>query len=127
LTGSSEKTNSADARRQEGCHVASLTSRLRDRVGRVSARPAPPGPCEHLAQAAADATPRTPEGCGGCLAQGTQWVDLRLCLACGEVGCCDSSPWKHASSHFEQTGHPVVRSFEQGERWRWCYVDEMLG
>src|SRR3954469_21675813 len=107
--------------------MASLGQRLRERVTR-GARPNTPAACEHLALAGVDAVPRTPQGCGACLEQGTSsWVDLRLCLACGEVGCCDSSPFKHASVHAAEADHPVVRSFERGENWRWCYVDEMLG
>jgi uncharacterized UBP type Zn finger protein len=67
------------------------------------------------------------QGCQECLAEGREiWVHLRLCLACGHVGCCDSSPYKHAEAHFEQTEHPVMRSFEPGETWRWCYVDRRL-
>jgi CPA1 family monovalent cation:H+ antiporter len=54
-------------------------------------------------------------------------VHLRLCLGCGHVGCCDSSPQRHATAHFSATHHPVVRSFETGEAWRWCFVDEELG
>lgn len=84
--------------------------------------------CAHLAAAAAYQEPATPEGCGACLREGrTDAVHLRLCLACGEVGCCDSSPGRHATAHFEATGHPVMRSFEPGEAWRWCYVDELPG
>jgi CPA1 family monovalent cation:H+ antiporter len=83
--------------------------------------------CEHLAAAPVAVRPRTPEGCERCLAEGTRWVHLRLCLSCGQVGCCDSSPQKHASAHFHDTDHPVVRSFESGEAWRWCYLDEQLG
>jgi uncharacterized UBP type Zn finger protein len=71
--------------------------------------------------------PRTPEGCEECLRLATPWVHLRLCLTCGHVGCCDSSPWRHASAHFQQTEHPVMRSFQPGESWRWCYFDELLG
>ncbi|MEP6760381.1 MAG: Na+/H+ antiporter [Sporichthyaceae bacterium] len=83
--------------------------------------------CEHLAEAPIAVRPRTPEGCERCLAEGTTWVHLRLCLTCGQVGCCDSSPQKHATAHFHETEHPVIRSFESGEAWRWCYVDERLG
>jgi CPA1 family monovalent cation:H+ antiporter len=54
-------------------------------------------------------------------------VHLRLCLTCGHAGCCDSSPNRHATAHFHATDHPVIRSFEVGEAWRWCYVDEKLG
>lgn len=67
----------------------------------------------------------TPEGCADCLAKGERnWVHLRLCLTCGHVGCCDSSPGRHATAHFHAVGHPVIRSYEPGETWRWCYVDE---
>jgi len=69
----------------------------------------------------------TPQGCEECLREGTRWVHLRLCLACGHVGCCDSSVRKHAAAHFHETGHPVMRSIEPGEAWRWCYVDDLLG
>ena len=67
--------------------------------------------------------PRTPDGCEECLRTGSGWVHLRLCLTCGHVGCCDSSPHKHASAHAAEADHPIVRSFEPGEEWRWCYVD----
>ncbi|TWD83840.1 sodium/proton antiporter (CPA1 family) [Kribbella amoyensis] len=87
----------------------------------------PGGECEHLADAPIVVTPNTPEGCEECLADGSTWVHLRLCLDCGHVGCCDSSPQRHASKHFASTQHPVMRSFEQGENWRWCFVDEKLG
>lgn len=65
------------------------------------------------------------EGCEECLKTGSQWVHLRLCLSCGHVGCCDSSPGRHATGHYQQIGHPVIASFEPGERWAWCYVDEI--
>ena len=71
--------------------------------------------------------PATPEGCPGCLAAGTPWVQLRMCTHCGAVGCCDSTPARHATRHHEETGHPVMRSIEPGEAWRWCYVDEVVG
>jgi uncharacterized UBP type Zn finger protein len=71
-----------------------------------------------------DVTPITPDGCAECLATGGRWVHLRLCLSCGHVGCCDSSPNKHATAHVKGTGHPIVQSFQPGEDWRWCYVDE---
>lgn len=64
-------------------------------------------------------------GCEDCLAIGGWWVHLRLCLTCGHVGCCDSSPNRHATKHFRATAHPVVRSFEPGERWIWCFVDQV--
>lgn len=62
-------------------------------------------------------------GCEECLATGDTWVHLRLCVECGHVGCCDSSRNKHATKHFQTTQHPVVQSFEPGENWRWCYID----
>lgn len=69
--------------------------------------------------------PRTPTGCEECLAAGGRWVHLRHCLHCGHIGCCDSSPGRHASKHFQASHHAVVRSFEPGERWAWCYVDQV--
>jgi uncharacterized UBP type Zn finger protein len=64
--------------------------------------------------------------CLGCVAAGTHPVQLRLCLECGHVGCCDSSPLRHATGHFAETGHPIMRTFEPGEDWRWCFVDHVL-
>ncbi|WP_114559213.1 Na+/H+ antiporter [Desertihabitans aurantiacus] len=89
------------------------------------AAPATDG-CAHLARTGPDPEPRT-RGCARCEAEGLDWVHLRLCLTCGQVGCCDSSTGRHATSHFQQTGHPVMRSFEPGEQWRWCYLDEQVG
>ena len=68
---------------------------------------------------------RTPQGCEECLEAGGRWVHLRLCLECRHVGCCDNSPSKHATQHFQATGHPLVRSYEPGENWWWCYADEV--
>ncbi|MCF2536202.1 UBP-type zinc finger domain-containing protein [Streptomyces sp. FB2] len=68
--------------------------------------------------------PRTAEGCEECLLLGSPWVHLRLCLTCGHVGCCDSSPNKHARRHAAADGHPIVSSLEPGEDWRWCFVHE---
>jgi uncharacterized UBP type Zn finger protein len=81
-------------------------------------------PCTHLDQIN-DVTPRTPEGCEECLQMGDTWVHLRLCLICGHVGCCDNSKNKHATKHFHTTDHPIIQSFERGEDWIWCYVDEV--
>ncbi|HEX4743751.1 MAG TPA: UBP-type zinc finger domain-containing protein [Candidatus Limnocylindria bacterium] len=82
------------------------------------------GLCAHLsAPAAADPTPGG-DGCGECLAIGSGWVHLRLCLTCGNVGCCDSSPNRHASRHARAKRHPVIRSFEPDERWRYCFADD---
>ncbi|MFI5802307.1 UBP-type zinc finger domain-containing protein [Streptomyces sp. NPDC051561] len=64
--------------------------------------------------------------CLECLAIGAHPVQLRICLECGHVGCCDSSPGRHATDHFTATGHPVMRSFEPGESWRWCFVDGVI-
>jgi CPA1 family monovalent cation:H+ antiporter len=83
--------------------------------------------CSHLDESPQAMRPRTPDGCESCLEQGTRWVHLRLCLTCGRVGCCDSSPERHADRHYDETGHPVMRSFEPGESWRWCYPDQLLG
>lgn len=85
------------------------------------------GACEHLAAACTVPDPKTPKGCEECLRDGTEWVHLRLCMTCGHVGCCDSSTEKHATAHYEETGHPVMRSFEPGEAWRWCFIDEATG
>jgi CPA1 family monovalent cation:H+ antiporter len=85
------------------------------------------GDCEHLRAAPTSLVPNTPGACEDCLREGTHWVHLRLCLICAHVGCCDSSPRRHASAHFHGTGHPVMRSIEPGEAWRWCYVDDILG
>jgi len=65
------------------------------------------------------------KGCEGCLKTGERWVELRMCLSCGHVGCCDSSKGKHATKHFEATGHPIMQSVEPGQSWRWCYVDQV--
>jgi uncharacterized UBP type Zn finger protein len=80
--------------------------------------------CTHLAQIN-DVEPSA-EGCEECLQMGDTWVHLRKCLTCGQVGCCDSSKNKHAHRHADEAGHPIVRSFEPGEDWRWCFVDEVV-
>ena len=81
--------------------------------------------CTHLDQIH-DVTPSTRDGCEDCLKIGGTWVHLRLCLTCGHVGCCDNSKNRHATRHFRDVGHPIIRSFERGEDWRWCYLDEVL-
>jgi ubiquitin-hydrolase Zn-finger-containing protein len=81
--------------------------------------------CSHIALIC----PVTPEswGCEDCLASGRRdWVHLRWCQTCGHVGCCDSSPGRHATRHFISTSHPIVRSYEPGEGWYWCYVDQLV-
>ena len=80
-------------------------------------------PCGHL-ELVLEVSARTP-GCEECLRLGERWVHLRMCLTCGHVGCCDSSRRRHATAHFFATGHPIVRSLEPGETWRWCYVDDL--
>lgn len=81
--------------------------------------------CTHLDQIR-DVAPRTPDGCEECLATGGQWVQLRMCLSCGHVGCCDSSPNRHATRHYRASGHAIMRSFQPGEDWMWCYVDRLM-
>jgi uncharacterized UBP type Zn finger protein len=70
--------------------------------------------------------PNTPDGCEECLKTGSEWVHLRECLECGHVGCCDSSPNKHATKHFHATAHPIMKSYEPGENWKFCFVDELM-
>jgi uncharacterized UBP type Zn finger protein len=79
--------------------------------------------CPHVG-ALEPVPPHTPQGCEECLKAGSRWVHLRLCLTCGHVGCCDSSPNRHATKHFHKSNHPVVASFEPDERWGWCYIDD---
>jgi len=79
--------------------------------------------CTHLKQINPGAKP-SGEGCKECLEIGSQWVELRMCETCGHVGCCDSSPNRHATKHFLQTQHPIIRSFEPGQDWHWCYFDQ---
>jgi uncharacterized UBP type Zn finger protein len=79
--------------------------------------------CSHLDQIR-DVSPRT-MGCEECLQSGDRWVHLRLCLTCGHVGCCDASPNRHARKHAHDQNHPLIQSFEPGERWFYCYVDDV--
>ena len=82
--------------------------------------------CAHMTTAP-DPEPLTMQGCQACLEIGhTDWVHLRICLDCGHVGCCDSSPYRHATAHYADTSHPVMRSMQPGESWRWCYQDELV-
>jgi len=80
--------------------------------------------CVHLDQIR-KVTPSA-KGCEDCLKSGDTWVHLRLCLSCGHVGCCDSSKNQHATKHYDKTSHPIIRSFESGENWRWCYPDQLF-
>ncbi|HEX3291338.1 MAG TPA: UBP-type zinc finger domain-containing protein [Gaiella sp.] len=82
--------------------------------------------CRHLDTVAVTELPEPLEGCEECLKIGGRWVHLRMCLACGKVGCCDNSPNRHATAHFRESGHPLIRSAEPGEDWSWCYVDELM-
>ena len=82
--------------------------------------------CTHLKQLRQDHAKAKPnsEGCEECVKRGDSWVHLRVCMECGNVGCCDSSKNKHATKHFHASQHPVVQSLEPGENWLWCYIDE---
>jgi uncharacterized UBP type Zn finger protein len=76
--------------------------------------------CEHVSEIQ-QVTPRA-SGCEECLALDAQWNELRVCLSCGHVGCCEDSTQAHALQHFNTTGHPLIASFERGETWGWCYI-----
>lgn len=78
--------------------------------------------CQHIKEIH-DVIPSA-QGCEECLKMGSSWVHLRICKTCGHVGCCDSSPNQHATKHFRVTGHPIVQSFEPGENWMYCYIDD---
>ena len=80
--------------------------------------------CKHFMEIQ-DVVPSA-NGCEDCLKMGDEWVNLRLCLTCGYVGCCDNSKNKHATRHFDATSHPVIVSYEYNENWLWCYTDEVL-
>jgi uncharacterized UBP type Zn finger protein len=82
--------------------------------------------CQHLDSVEVLDLPDQVEGCEECLAQGTRWVHLRMCQSCGHIGCCDNSIGKHATAHWNQTSHPIIRSAEPGEDWSWCYPDELM-
>ena len=77
------------------------------------------GPCEHLALV--NQVEPSANGCEDCLRTGDSWVHLRICMICGHMGCCDSSPNRHATKHFHSSSHPIVTSAEPGETWVWCY------
>jgi hypothetical protein len=79
--------------------------------------------CTHLAHIRA-VTPSS-DGCEDCRRTGDTWVHLRLCMICGHVGCCDDSKNRHAARHFQATHDPIIKSFEPGEEWGWCYVDQL--
>ncbi len=81
--------------------------------------------CSHLDSVKITQLPESVAGCEDCLLTGDSWVHLRICLQCGHVGCCDSSPNRHASRHARDSEHPIIRSLEPGEVWSWCFVDEV--
>jgi hypothetical protein len=80
--------------------------------------------CTHLDQIDLSSTPSA-DGCEDCLRVGGRWLHLRMCRACGHVGCCDSSPARHARAHAGETSHAIISSYEPGEGWWWCFVDEV--
>jgi uncharacterized UBP type Zn finger protein len=82
--------------------------------------------CTHLDQVELLDPPADVPGCPQCLARGDTWVHLRMCQTCGQIGCCDNSPNRHATAHYEATGHPILRSIEPGEDWSWCYEDQLM-
>ena len=82
-----------------------------------------PAECSHLSQIKVTHTDK--HVCEDCIVTGDEWLHLRMCLTCGHVGCCDSSPNQHATKHFRHTQHPLVRSAEPGETWTWCYLDQI--
>ena len=84
-----------------------------------------PSACSHLATIRFTELPDPLPGCEECLRVGGQWIHLRMCLVCGKLGCCDNSPSRHATAHFHESGHPLMRSAEPDEEWVWCYVDEL--
>jgi uncharacterized UBP type Zn finger protein len=81
--------------------------------------------CTHLDQVRVLELPESVAGCEECLKTGDAWLHLRICLECGKVGCCDSSPNRHASAHARDEGHPLIRSLEPGEEWSWCFIDNL--
>ena len=81
--------------------------------------------CTHVDSVEITELPESIAGCEECLESGSQWCHLRVCLTCGHVGCCDSSPNKHATAHSNAMGHPIMRSAQPGENWAWCFVDEV--
>ena len=86
----------------------------------------PPAGCSHLDTVKFVSPEGEVAGCEECLRLGMRWVHLRMCQECGRVHCCDNSPGRHATAHFHESGHPIIRSVEPGEDWSWCYVDEVM-
>ena len=83
-----------------------------------------PETCSHYGQV--QDVEASSSGCEDCLKIGSEWLNLRVCLTCGHVGCCDSSPNRHASAHYHATGHPIIQSFNPGETWIYCYPDDII-
>lgn len=81
--------------------------------------------CTHLDEIQVQELPASVDGCEDCLRTGGKWLHLRICLSCGHVGCCDSSPNRHATVHYHESNHAIMRSLEPGEDWSWCFVDEI--
>jgi hypothetical protein len=81
--------------------------------------------CSHLDSVTVTELPESVEGCEDCLREGGVWLHLRICLSCGHVGCCDSSPSRHASRHAGAEAHPLIHSLEPGEEWSYCFIDEV--
>jgi uncharacterized UBP type Zn finger protein len=79
--------------------------------------------CEHVSELPEVAAPR--DVCESCIEIGASWVQLRQCLLCGRTGCCDNSPNTHATKHWQEVGHPMIRSAEPGDAWAWCYADQV--
>ena len=81
--------------------------------------------CFHLSQVNENIK-RNTKDCEECEKTGSKWVQLHLCLSCGHVGCCDASVNKHGTKHFQETSHPIIKSYEPGENWKWCYEDKIF-
>src|SRR5919201_6715158 len=96
----------------------------REPVVHLNSSPSSTSACRHASDLH-EVRVRTPNGCEECLKTGDRWVHLRVCMTCGHVGCCDSSPNRHATAHVAESGHPIVRSAEPGEQWLWCYEDQV--
>ncbi|MBF8290937.1 MAG: Isopeptidase [Chloroflexi bacterium] len=80
--------------------------------------------CEHFDTGVEVDAP--PNVCWTCVSMGSTWVHLRQCLNCGKTSCCDNSPNRHATAHFHETAHPMIRTAQPDEDWRWCYPDELF-
>jgi len=104
-------------------HSVDERERMRSMAGNIILE----GDCDDLRAVRPPVEPHTLGQCDACLAEGLVWVHLRMCVVCGNVACCDSSPARHATAHFHETGHEVMRSAEPGETWRWCFVHELTG